>query len=110
MESPFVQAAIQQLLAQIPIFIACLTGFIAGAVYLWRYPAPSVLTMIAAGVYVAVVVGQIITTQYFLQSRVEDGLSNETLRTALSAVQVAGGLLRASSIGLLITAVFIRRK
>lgn len=109
MASPYLESVLQQLMGQIPIFVSCLAGIVVSLIFVRRYPAPSVLTMIAAGVFLAATVGQTAVVQYLILVRARDGGPYQPIGSAVAIVSIATSFLRAGSLGLLVTAVFVRR-
>jgi hypothetical protein len=93
-----------------PLLIAYLVGILLALVYRRRCPVPALLTVLAMGLLLVTTVLQTALSQYVILTRAPQGWSNVSVRWMFIALGTAGNLLRALAMGLLLAAVFVRRK
>jgi hypothetical protein len=98
-----------QLATQSPILLACLVGIILAAVFWGRYPAPCLLTLLAAGLLLVVTVAHTVLVQYLYLARADQNWSDAKLASMLFTVGLTCNLFRGLALGLLFVAVFLGR-
>jgi hypothetical protein len=101
---------LSQLAVQAPALLVYLVGLILALVFLRRYPGPSALTLVAAGLLLLISLAQSFLSVYLVRARADFGWSDARLGAMASANALAGSALRAVAFGLLLTAVFIGRR
>jgi hypothetical protein len=105
-----IERFLMNLAYQAPQILVYLVGFVLGLMYLRRTGAPATLCLVGCGLSLAAVVIGAAAQALILQRRVEEGLSNERVASLLSTVGIAGSVVRALGLGLIVVAVFLGRR
>ncbi len=100
----------QQFLYQGPVLLAALVGLVLSFVFLGRYRAPALLTLLAM-VILLVATAAVTGAQVFLiYSRLNQAVPYGSYGQLQTVIAMLGSLARALSIGLMLVAAFIGRK
>jgi hypothetical protein len=99
-----------QLAGQAPVLLVYLVGMILAVVFWRRCPGPSALTLAATALLLVTALVQTLLVLYLTRARMELGWSNATYAAVWSANALAGSVIRAVALGLLLAAVFLGRK
>jgi hypothetical protein len=110
MTGEVVQFSLQQLLTQLPVLLAYVIGMVLALIFLRRCTGASVLTLVGAGVSIAVLVIQTFLVQYLILNRLELGTDMRGFNQMMVAINVAANIFRALAIGLFLAAIFVGRK
>jgi hypothetical protein len=102
--------ALTQLVVQLPLLLVYLVGLMLALVFWRRHPTPCVLVLISTAILLVASVAQTFLTQYLIHARNERGWEPQQLSWILSALAMAGSILRAIALSLLLSAVFLGRQ
>jgi hypothetical protein len=103
-------AFLMQLVAQAPLLLAYLVGFILALALRSRYPGPALLTLIATALLLVISVAQPFVFLYIISARAEWDLDHKHEAWMLSVSTIIGSTIRAASFVLLLAAVFSGRR
>lgn len=110
MEEPGMSFLWRQLAYQIPGLIVYLVGVILALVWFGRARGPAALCLLGCGLLILTALAVSGIQAYFFQQRFEAGLPDQRMAQAMNVVAVAGNIVRAVGIGLVIAAVFVGRR
>lgn len=102
--------SLRQLAIESPIMIVCLTGIVFALIFWKRCPISCLFISIALIILLLITLINPFIIQYIIQAREESGASYTTMTIKLAVVNVIIILFHTVAIGLLITAVFLRRR
>lgn len=93
-----------------PVLLVYLVAFILALVYLNRFWAPALLTLVGAGVLGTVTLGIAVAQAWLIESRQANGGSQAEYAWLMWGLGMTGSVLRAVGLGLLVAAIFVGRR
>jgi hypothetical protein len=100
----------QQLAYAAPALIVYLVGMVLAVIFIRKYPGPAILTLLATIILLVTTIGIAMAQVHFMRLRVEPGWTTARYGQVMSVVSIAGSMLRALGLALLLAAVFVGRK
>lgn len=97
------------LLVQAPIFLAYFIAMVAAMIYWQRCPTASRLTLIGAGLLLALGIGQTLLQFYLIHAQAGLAGGPAHVGSLLQGIGLVANLFRALGVGLLVAAVFVGR-
>ncbi|HEX6738331.1 MAG TPA: hypothetical protein VF310_08675, partial [Vicinamibacteria bacterium] len=100
---------LSQLAYQAPMLLVCLAGVVLGVTFLPRARTPALLALAGSGLWLVVSLAMVASNAYLMRMRLEGNLSGAYSASWFGVVSVAGSLLHALALGLVVAAAFVGR-
>ena len=104
------QYVLQQLGYGSLLLIVYVAGIILSAIFVRKYPLPSMLTLAGCAILLVNVIGLALVQGYLIDSRMQSGWSGVEYGHMTMIVSIVGSIVRAIGSALLIAAIFLGRK
>ena len=101
---------LQQLGYAAPLLLVYAVAIILSAVFVRKYPFPSMLTLAGAVILFVNVIAIALAQHYVLRARIESGWPDAQYAQTTVIVSAIGAIVRAVGSALLIAAIFVGRK